>query len=179
MRRNCGRFDKQGLLWGHGPEGPHGRIVAKWAYEATEGASRLPKPIPGKVTLAVPFCAQAANDPRLEEERTLAESSSPRVAAQWWHHPAPGQARILADLLREIAGGDPFHPMTADPAWPTPTVKQLAEAIYGERAFDRLPILADALEDAGCDNADILNHCRQPGEHARGCWVVDLLLGKK
>ena len=44
---------------------------------------------------------------------------------------------------------------------------------------DRLAILADALEDAGCDNADILNHCRQPGEHVRGCWVVDLVLGKE
>ena len=56
---------------------------------------------------------------------------------------------------------------------------KLAQGIYEERAFDRLPILADALEDAGCDNADILSHCRGPGPHARGCWVVDLLLGKK
>ena len=54
----------------------------------------------------------------------------------------------------------------------------LANLIYDERAFDRLPILADALEDAGCDDADILRHCREPGEHVRGCWVVDLLLGK-
>jgi hypothetical protein len=59
------------------------------------------------------------------------------------------------------------------------TVIALAEAIYDERAFDRLPILADALEEAGCTNADILNHCRQPGEHVRGCWVVDLILGKE
>jgi hypothetical protein len=55
----------------------------------------------------------------------------------------------------------------------------LAQSIYTDRAFDRMPILADALEDAGCDNADILNHCRQPGEHVRGCWAVDLILGKK
>ena len=54
----------------------------------------------------------------------------------------------------------------------------MAQSIYDDRAFDRLPILADALEDAGCDKADILNHCRQPGEHVRGCWVVDLVLGK-
>ena len=54
-----------------------------------------------------------------------------------------------------------------DSACLTPTVKLLAEAIYEERAFDRLPILADALEDAGCTVADILNHCRQPGEHVR------------
>jgi hypothetical protein len=62
--------------------------------------------------------------------------------------------------------------------WNRGTVKRLAEAIYEERAFDRLPILADALEEAGCDNADILNHCRQPAEHVRGCWVVDLILCK-
>jgi hypothetical protein len=74
--------------------------------------------------------------------------------------------------------GNPFHPIALDPMWLMPSVKHLAEAIYEDRAFDRLPILADALEDAGCTNADILNHCRQPGEHVRGCWVVDLLLDK-
>jgi hypothetical protein len=58
-------------------------------------------------------------------------------------------------------------------------VVHLAQAICEERAFDRLPILADALEDAGCTNADVLDHCRQPGEHVRGCWVVNLLLGKE
>jgi hypothetical protein len=58
-------------------------------------------------------------------------------------------------------------------------VTALAKAIYGERAFDRLPILADALEEAGCTNAELLGHCRQPGVHVRGCWVVDLVLGKE
>jgi hypothetical protein len=56
-------------------------------------------------------------------------------------------------------------------------VTSLASSIYQEHAFDRLPILADALEEAGCNNAEILSHCRN-GEHARGCWAVDLLLGK-
>jgi len=64
------------------------------------------------------------------------------------------------------------------PDWQTTTVMSLAEGIYTDRAFDRLPILADALEDAGCTDAAVLEHCRQPGEHARGCWVVDLVLGK-
>jgi hypothetical protein len=54
-----------------------------------------------------------------------------------------------------------------------------AQPIYAERAFDRLPILTDALEDAGCTWADILDHCRQPGEPGRGCWMVDLLLVKE
>ena len=62
--------------------------------------------------------------------------------------------------------------------WVTPTVRALAEGIYADRAFDRLPILADALQDAGCDDADVLAHCRGPWPHVRGCWVVDLVLGK-
>ncbi|MBL8795193.1 MAG: hypothetical protein JNM56_14910 [Planctomycetia bacterium] len=84
------------------------------------------------------------------------------------------QALLFRDLF-----GNPFRPVTVNPAWLTSAVVSLAQAIYDERAFDRLPILADALEDAGCDHADILNHCRQPGEHVRGCWVVDLLLAKE
>ncbi len=59
------------------------------------------------------------------------------------------------------------------------TVQKIARGIYDDRAFDRMPILADALEEAGCTDIEILNHCRQPGEHFRGCWVVDLLLGKE
>jgi len=84
---------------------------------------------------------------------------------------------LQAALLRDVFG-NPFRPVTFDTAWRTATVTNLAQAIYHERAFDRLPILADALEDAGCTNADVLRHCRQPGEHVRGCWVVDLVLGK-
>jgi hypothetical protein len=86
-----------------------------------------------------------------------------------------------ASLLRCIFG-NPFRPSASDPswlAWRDGTIPKLAQPIYEERAFDRLPILADALEDAGCDNKDLLNHCRSGGEHVRGCWVVDLLLGKE
>ena len=54
----------------------------------------------------------------------------------------------------------------------------LARTIYEERAFDGMPVLSDALEEAGCNDADILDHCRQAGPHVRGCWVVDLILGK-
>jgi hypothetical protein len=75
--------------------------------------------------------------------------------------------------------GNPFRPVTTNPKFLTPTVQSLAQAIYTERAFDRLPILADALEEAGCTNLDILNHCRQPGVHARGCWALDLVLGRE
>jgi hypothetical protein len=82
--------------------------------------------------------------------------------------------------------GNPFRPISVNSAWQTPTVTAVATAAYEERELpagtlnaDRLAVLADALEDAGCDNADILAHCRGSGPHVRGCWVVDLLLGKE
>ncbi len=84
------------------------------------------------------------------------------------------------ELLRDIVG-NPYRPMTLDPDWLTwnsGTVVKVAQGIYDERAFDRLSILADALEDAGCDATEILAHCRGPGSHVRGCWVIDLILAK-
>jgi hypothetical protein len=81
-------------------------------------------------------------------------------------------------LLHDIFG-NPFRPVTADPTWLTSTAVALARTIYEERAFDRLPILADALEDAGCDNAELLAHCRGEGLHVHGCWAVDLVIGKE
>jgi hypothetical protein len=138
---------------------PSGRAVwpggadwseAKFAWEAAEGASRPRRPQPGKTLFAVHVC--------------LAD-----VAAA---PPAP-----LADVLRDVIG-NPFRRGAPDPRWLTPTAVGLARAIYDERAFDRLPILGDALEDAGCDNPDLLAHCRGTGRHVRGCWAVDLLHGK-
>ena len=87
------------------------------------------------------------------------------------------QGALLRDLF-----GNPFRPVALDRTcltWQGSTIPKLALAIYQERAFDRLPILADALEDAGCDNADILDHCRGPAPHARGCWVLDQLTEKQ
>jgi hypothetical protein len=111
-----------------------------------------------------------------------------RVAAGWTARTRGGAASdrqavidaeqaAQANLLRCVAG-NPFHAVRAEPDWRTAPVVGIAEAIYAERAFDRLPILADALEDAGCADADVLTHCRAHPEHARGCWVVDMVLGK-
>ena len=106
----------------------------------------------------------------------------------------------MAALLRDIFG-NPFRPINPgwitptvlplltktqelanslfSSAWLTPDVLAMARGIYDERAFDRMPILADALQDAGCDNMQVLTHCRDvSGVHVRGCWVIDLLLGK-
>jgi hypothetical protein len=84
------------------------------------------------------------------------------------------QCRILRDIF-----GNPFRPVTLDPRWLSSTVLDLARTIYEQRTFEHLPILADALMDAGCDSEEIVNHCRGDGPHVRGCWVVDLLLGKE
>jgi hypothetical protein len=95
------------------------------------------------------------------------------------------EQEVQADILRDIFG-NPFRPIAAHRPWLTSAVLSLATAAYDERILpagtldaDRLAILADALEDAGCDNADLLSHLRGPGPHVRGCWVVDVLLGKE
>jgi hypothetical protein len=94
------------------------------------------------------------------------------------------QAHLLRDLF-----GNPFRPVALGPAWLTwqdGTLPKLAQAIYEDRQLptghldtSRLGVLADALEDAGCDDANILDHCRHGGPHVRGCWIVDLFLGKE
>jgi hypothetical protein len=82
------------------------------------------------------------------------------------------------DLMREIFG-NPFRPATLDPNWLTwkeSVVPRMAQVIYRKRCFRNVPLLADALEEAGCGDAELLAHCREPVEHVRGCWVVDALL---
>jgi hypothetical protein len=75
--------------------------------------------------------------------------------------------------------GNPFHPTVFASAWRTVDVAALAQVAYESRDFSALPILADALEDAGCTDRTILEHCRGPDPHVRGCWVLDLILGKQ
>ncbi|MCU0704227.1 MAG: hypothetical protein MUF18_09660 [Fimbriiglobus sp.] len=102
-----------------------------------------------------------------------------RVARDPTHCNDAAELAVQAQLVREVFGSLRFRPVMIQPTWRTETVVALATGIYAESAFDRMPILADALEDAGCDHADILSHCRGDGPHVRGCWVVDLLLGKE
>jgi hypothetical protein len=88
--------------------------------------------------------------------------------------PGP-EKKAQTHLLWCIFGPLPFRPVAIYSAWRTAPVMTLVQKTYDERAFDRLPILADALEEAGCTNADLLTHCGQVEEHVRGCWVADLL----
>ncbi len=88
---------------------------------------------------------------------------------------------LLCELAREVFG-NPFRTVEPDPAWladRNEAARRVASVIYQERRFEHMPILADALEEAGCDDADLLDHCREPREHVLGCWVLDLLLGKE
>jgi hypothetical protein len=94
------------------------------------------------------------------------------------------ELRILTHMLRDIFG-NPFRPLTLDSTWQTPTVTSLATAAYGERSLPsgeldlaRLAVLADALEEAGCQDQPILEHLRSPSPHVRGCWPLDLILGR-
>jgi hypothetical protein len=80
--------------------------------------------------------------------------------------------------LNRDSFGNPFRPVAFDPNWRTSNVVSLARSMNESRDFSAMPILSDALQDAGCDHADILDHCRGSGPHVRGCWVVDLVLGK-
>jgi hypothetical protein len=83
--------------------------------------------------------------------------------------------RQVAAVVRDIFG-NPFRPVPFSPSWRTDTVITLARAMHESHDYSAMPILADALEDAGCTSADVLEHCRGPGPHVRGCWVVDSVL---
>ena len=109
--------------------------------------------------------ARAASD--LQGERNVLDS--PVTMAEH---------EVQAGLVRCIFG-NPFRPRPARDAWANNEVRTLADSIYTEHAFDRMALLARALEASGCTNADVLEHCRSSAGHARGCWVLDLLLGKE
>jgi hypothetical protein len=121
--------------------------------------------------------AWAANNAALETP--YVQSAADHLLAYVKSEPNGQRAeQLIATWLRDIFG-NPFHPPTVDPAWQTGTVVSLAQTIYDDRAFDCLPILADALEEAGCTDPDILSHCRGQGPHVQGCFLLDLLLKKE
>ncbi|WP_246173702.1 hypothetical protein [Limnoglobus roseus] len=135
-----------------------GRAVRGWTVPAAGGADGEGEPVGGPATDA-PIWEDAA-------EAMNREGHS-------WHAELGWQCAATRCIF-----GNPFRPITIGAACRTKKLAKIAQAIYDERAFDRLPILADALQDAGCEDADILGHCRGDGPHVRGCWVVDGVLGK-
>jgi hypothetical protein len=96
---------------------------------------------------------------------------------QKWQESFYASQRQQAQLLIESI--NPFHSIIRNPTWLTTTVTTLAQSIYTDRSFDQLPILADALEEQGCTDAELLRHLRSPEPHVRGCWALDAVLGKE
>jgi hypothetical protein len=121
----------------------------------------------GGVGAWAPFILWGTEDGPLpvEAAEAIADVLSPLI-------PPAAQAMIFRCVF-----GNPFRPVRPGP-WITPAAVSVARDIYDRRDFSALPVLADLLEEAGCPEQAVLDHCRQPGEHARGCWVVDLVLGK-
>jgi hypothetical protein len=112
------------------------------------------------------------------EARLLADAQAPADWLAERRRKMRQEERGQTGLLRDMFGSS-FGAISIEPRWLTSDVIDLARVCYDERAFERLPILADALMDAGCDNDEIINHCREQGRgHVKGCWVIDLLLGK-
>jgi hypothetical protein len=88
------------------------------------------------------------------------------------------EKRAQCEILREMFG-NPFRSVALAPEWRTDTAIAMARQVYDSCDFGVMPTLADTLEEAGCDNEQLLNHCRGSGPHVRGCWVLDLILQKK
>jgi hypothetical protein len=137
---------------------------------AREAAGRVRGGLPGRA-------AGAARKLLLRSSR-MAGNDASRSASL-----ALGGDALQPALLRDLVG-NPFRPAALDPAVRTPVVAGLARAAYDERLLPsgeldrtRLAVLADALEEAGCEGADLLDHLRGPGPHVRGCWALDLVLG--
>jgi hypothetical protein len=125
----------------------------------------------------VPYTLDAAKSQEEKELDALewAEWAVGKPEREFWIAEGEEQREHPCAFLRELFG-NPFRLVTIDLdwlIWQNNTIPKMAQSIYDEGRFERMPILADALEEAGCTNADILNHCRQPGEHVRGCWVID------
>lgn len=97
------------------------------------------------------------------------------VATGWDHFVSvvQDQARLLRCVI-----GNPFLPLEIDPIWQNSTIVELAKSIESDQAFDQIPALANALEATGCDHPRVLGHCREGGPHVRGCWVIDMILGR-
>lgn len=145
------------------------QIEPKWTYSLAMPAAEL--------------CDKAAQALVLKKVGSSPQGiflSDPRHKA--WSNAWNAELQALhgqqAELMRCVYG-NPFQPATLDHSWLTPKIVGLAQRIYDDRAFDRMSSLGDALEGAGCRNAEILNHCRALGPHVRGCWVLDLVLGKE
>jgi hypothetical protein len=160
-------------------------IAHMHASACAEAAQSPPERNPSSVQFALSAAGYAAQTYASEVTNTAGN-----VNDLWWRHHA-AESAVQAVLVRDIFG-NPFSPVELHPAWLSSDVTLITEGIYAESAWERLPILADALQDAGCDADNLLAHLRDesllphesdanagppPASHARGCWALDLVLG--
>jgi hypothetical protein len=160
------------------------------AHQAARGARLLEPYVAGSPYRQAAEAAVQVSAPRFGSGNYASVAHVPLAAAIAWAmyqagaREDPDRARFVAarrsrvklhaDWLRDVFG-NPFRPVTCKPAWRTPEARRLAKVAYEDRAFDRLPVLADVLEEAGCADAQLLVHLRGPDAHVRGCWALDLV----
>jgi hypothetical protein len=148
-------------------------------HEADDDALALANAAAWRSWISLP-AERAAYDTTSENAFEAAHETAGHAAWSTRRKSRASELMVQVALIHDVFN-NPFRQFRIEPSWLTwqgSMVRKMAQTIYDEWRFEDLPILADALEDAGCDNAEILKHCRQPGGHVRGCWVVDLLLGK-
>ena len=166
--------------WADGACGAGERKVARRAAQAAaEQASRASladnRTFSDSAAFAVKQSLHKGRPPAFHICYAAAEARSKYTGAAARHAEQLAQCGLIRDIF-----GNPFRPIAFNPAWRTSDVVLLASGTYAERAFDRMPILADALQDAGCDSDDLLTHLRDANAtHVRGCWALDLVLGKE
>ena len=159
--------------------------LTKWAFSAPTSAEMRRRRVYANAAQA----AQQALGLDLPNRGVLANALLTAYAVGWANDetaaclPDSEELRVehlhlQSAIFRDIVG-NPFRPIAFDPGWRTADTDGVARAIYEDQAFGRLPILADALMDAGCDDERLLGHCQGRGPHTRGCWPVDLVLGKQ
>jgi hypothetical protein len=143
--------------------------AARWTHRADQEADR-----PVARSRAAVRASQARQ--WIEMQQDAMQERLRRAEERTARQERRAQCALLRDLFGHL-----FHPAAVEPAWLEwngGCIAAMARTIYDDRKYQDLPILADALEEAGCTMPDLLDHCRQPGEHVRGCWVIDAILGK-
>jgi hypothetical protein len=156
--------------------GPHLSVRAVEAIQSARALATSPFHIWDAVAIADATSLEPTGDFFFDPKRHNGGAGVPPDDAE-----AAEQAKILRELI-----GNPFRQVRIPSVCLTPTVATLAQATYDERTLPtgelntgRLAVLSDALEEAGCTDAEILTHLRSPGPHVRGCWALDLILGKE
>jgi hypothetical protein len=149
-------------------------VSARTATEGLRGITGLLQNGPGELWVAIDMAAFVATEQALDAAIMMTATAHPLAGKL----PKEEAEAYMRSLLRDVFGNI-IRPVGFDSSWRTSTIITLARQMYDSRDFSAIPILADALQDAGCDNDAILTHCREPGPHVRGCWVCDLCLAKE